>query len=213
MFEWTVPHYKATLPASRCYVFPSKLSPATRTWTVGYKADIRYQVSRFRRSYRATSPERRAPVTSFALLARKPIYHPNFARIIRCKRHRPASPLCIRLCRELVSLTASGEAPVVFPAVSFPLPPDTLPRTLSRPLPGPLNPAEPYGLAMHGILAAGNRRHYGASKPLSACVTHTRPFRRSVLDQPRLFRGVSRYVEPRARLKPAKLAAYPPREP
>lgn len=35
----------------------------------------------------ATSHQRCSPpVTSFSLLARKPIYHPNFARIIRCKR-------------------------------------------------------------------------------------------------------------------------------
>lgn len=43
-------------------------------------------------------------VTSFALLARKPIYHPNFARIIRCKRHTNGR-LCAFGCHELVSLT------------------------------------------------------------------------------------------------------------
>lgn len=76
-------------------------------------AGIRYQVTHFRPVTRDI-PRRYAPlgtlVTSpVALLARKPIYHPNFARIIRCKRHTNGR-LCAFGCHddELVRLTPAG---------------------------------------------------------------------------------------------------------
>lgn len=70
----------------------------------------RYQVTHFRPVTRDIL-QRYAPlgtVTSpVALLARKPIYHPNFARIIRCKRHTNGR-LCAFGCHELVRLTPAG---------------------------------------------------------------------------------------------------------
>lgn len=73
-------------------------------------AGIRYQVTHFRPVTRDI-PQRYAPLgtvaSPVALLARKPIYHPNFARIIRCKRHTNGR-LCAFGCHELVRLTPAG---------------------------------------------------------------------------------------------------------
>lgn len=87
---------------------PTKFNQPTSLSTKD--AGIRYQVTHFRPVTRDIL-QRYAPlgtVTSpVALLARKPIYHPNFARIIRCKRHTNGR-LCAFGCHELVRLTPAG---------------------------------------------------------------------------------------------------------